>query len=66
MLPLVVVLGSRWGATGAAGAFLAGMIVFAIAWALIFVRIRPEDVQHPADIAEMSAEEETEAGVLVR
>jgi hypothetical protein len=42
------------------------MIVFAIAWALIFVRIRPEDVQHPADIAEMSAEEETEAGVLVR
>ena len=66
VLPLVVVLGSRWGATGAAGAFLAGMIVFAIAWALIFVRIRPEDVQHPADIAEMSAEEETEAGVLVR
>ena len=66
VLPLVIVLGSRWGATGAAGAFLAGMIVFAIAWALIFVRIRPEDVQHPADIAEMSAEEETEAGVLVR
>ena len=66
VLPLVVILGSRWGATGAAGAFLAGMIVFAIAWAFIFVRIRPEDVQHPADIAEMTAEEETEAGVLAR
>jgi O-antigen/teichoic acid export membrane protein len=66
VLPLVLILGSRWGATGAAAAFLAGMIVFAIAWALIFVRIRPEDVQHPADIAEMSAEEETEASVLIR
>ncbi len=29
VLPLVVILGSRWGATGAAGAFLAGMVVFA-------------------------------------
>jgi len=66
VLPLVLVLGSRWGATGAAGAFLAGMVVFALVWAVIFVRIRPEDVQHPADLAEMSAEEESEAGVLVR
>jgi O-antigen/teichoic acid export membrane protein len=66
VLPLVVVLGAEWGATGAAGAFLAGMVVFAIAWGLIFMRIRPEDVQHPADLAEMSAEEETEAGVLIR
>jgi len=66
VLPLVVVFGAEWGATGAAGAFLAGMVVFAIAWAAIFIRIRPEDVRHPADLAEMSAEEETEAGVLVR
>jgi len=66
VLPLVLVLGSRWGATGAAGAFLAGMVVFAVVWAVIFVRIRPEDVQHPAALAEMSAEEESEAGVLVR
>ena len=29
VLPLVVVLGSRWGATGAAGAFFAGMVAFA-------------------------------------
>ena len=66
VLPLVVVLGAEWGATGAAGAFLAGMIAFAVLWAAIFVRIRPEDVQHPAPIAEMAAEEETEAGMLAR
>ncbi|HUJ91574.1 MAG TPA: lipopolysaccharide biosynthesis protein [Gaiellaceae bacterium] len=66
VLPLVVVLGKEWGATGAAGAFLAGMVVFAIAWAAIFVRIRPEDVHQPADLGAMTAEEESEAGVLVR
>jgi O-antigen/teichoic acid export membrane protein len=66
VLPLVVVLGAEWGATGAAGAFLVGMIVFAIAWALIFFRIRPEDVQHPAPLEEMAAEEESEASVLAR
>jgi len=66
VLPLVVTLGAEWGATGAAGAFLAGMVAFAAIWFVIFLRIRPEDVQHPADLAEMSAEEETEAAVLVR
>jgi O-antigen/teichoic acid export membrane protein len=66
VLPLVVVFGALWGATGAAGAFLVGVVVFAVAWAFIFVRIRPEDVQHPAPIAEMAAEEESEAGALVR
>jgi len=66
VLPLVVVLGKEWGATGAAGAFLAGMVVFAVAWAVIFARIRPEDVHRPADLATMTAEEESEAGVLVR
>ena len=66
VLPLVIVLGSRWGATGAAGAFLAGSVVFALVWAVIFVRIKPEDLQHPAGLAEMAAEEETEAGVLAR
>jgi O-antigen/teichoic acid export membrane protein len=66
VLPLVLVLGTRWGATGAAGAFLAGMVVFALAWAVIFLRIKPDDVQQPADLAEMAAEEESEAGVLAR
>ena len=66
VLPLVIVLGKRWGATGAAGAFLAGMIVFALAWAVIFLRMKPDDVHQPAAIAEMEAEEESEAGVLAR
>jgi O-antigen/teichoic acid export membrane protein len=66
VLPLVIVLGSRWGATGAAGAFLAGMVVFALVWAVIFLRIKPEDVHQPAPIAEMAADEESEAGVLAR
>ena len=66
VLPLVVVLGSRWGATGAAGAFLVGMAVFALLWAAIFVRIRPDDVRQPAPLAEMAAEEEAEAGALAR
>jgi O-antigen/teichoic acid export membrane protein len=66
VLPLVVVLGSRWGATGAAGAFLAGAVAFALLWAAIFVRIKPEAVQHPAPFAEVAVEEEAEAAVLVR
>ena len=66
VLPLVIVLGSRWGATGAAGAFLVGMVVFALLWAAIFVRIRPDDVQQPAPLTEMAAEEQAEAGALAR
>ena len=66
VLPLVVVLGSRWGAGGAAGAFAVGMVVFAIVWAAVFVRIRPDDVQQPALLAEMAAEEQSEAGALAR
>ncbi len=66
VLPLVIVLGSRWGATGAAGAFLVGMVVFALLWAAIFVRIRPDDVQQPTPLTEMAAEEQAEAGALAR
>jgi O-antigen/teichoic acid export membrane protein len=66
VLPLVIVLGKRWGATGAAGAFLAGMVVFALVWAVIFLRMKPDDVQQPTPIAEMEAEEESEAGLLAR
>ena len=65
VLPLVVVLGSRWGAAGAAGAVLAGMCVFAVEWAVIFVRIRPEDVGPPAPLDEALADTESEAGALV-
>jgi O-antigen/teichoic acid export membrane protein len=66
VLPLVLVLGARWGAAGAAGAVLAGMCVFALAWAIIFARIRPEDVGPPASLDEALADVESETGALVR
>jgi O-antigen/teichoic acid export membrane protein len=65
VLPLVVVLGARWGATGAAFAMLAGACVFALVWAAIFVRIRPEDIQVvPVEPAALDVE--TEAATLLR
>jgi O-antigen/teichoic acid export membrane protein len=66
VLPLVLVLGARWGAAGAAGAVLAGMCVFALAWAIIFARIRPEDVGPPVPLGEALADVESETGALVR
>jgi O-antigen/teichoic acid export membrane protein len=39
LLPLVGVLGAKWGATGAGAAVLASSVVFAVAWAVLFVRI---------------------------
>jgi O-antigen/teichoic acid export membrane protein len=41
-IPLAVVLGARWGATGAAVAVLASALVFAAAWAVVLVRLRSE------------------------
>jgi hypothetical protein len=55
-----------WGATGAAGAVLAGVCVFAAMWAWIFVRIRPEDVGPPAPLEEAEADAEAEVGILAR
>jgi O-antigen/teichoic acid export membrane protein len=52
VLPLTVVLGAKWGATGAAFAVLAGMCVFAAMWAVIFLRIRPEDIRAMPVVAE--------------
>jgi O-antigen/teichoic acid export membrane protein len=52
MLPLTVVLGAKWGATGAAFAVLAGLCVFAAMWAVIFLRIRPEDIPAVPAVAE--------------
>jgi O-antigen/teichoic acid export membrane protein len=66
VLPLVVALGALWGATGAAIAVLAGMCVFAAMWAVIFLRIRPEDVRELPSLEEAEAEGEAEAGVLLR
>jgi len=42
LLPLVAVLGWKWGAAGAAVAVLASSVVFAAAWLVLFERIRHE------------------------
>ena len=42
LLPLAVVLGWQWGASGAAVAVLASSVVFALAWGVLFARIRRE------------------------
>jgi O-antigen/teichoic acid export membrane protein len=42
LLPLVVVLGVRWGATGAAAAILVSSVVFVAYWTVLFLRIRRE------------------------
>ena len=40
LIPLVAVLGSAWGATGAAVAVLASSVAFCAYWTLLFVRIK--------------------------
>jgi O-antigen/teichoic acid export membrane protein len=40
LVPLLVVLGSRWEATGAAGAVLIATVVFALVWAVLATRLR--------------------------
>jgi O-antigen/teichoic acid export membrane protein len=42
MIPLVVVLGREWGATGAAGGVLVSTVVFCLIWAVLFAQIRAE------------------------
>jgi O-antigen/teichoic acid export membrane protein len=42
LLPLVVVLGARYGVTGAAVAILVSTLVFALAWVVILARLRDE------------------------
>ena len=42
LLPLLLVFGSVWGATGAAVAMLAATIAFGLTWAILLVRLRRE------------------------
>jgi O-antigen/teichoic acid export membrane protein len=46
LLPLVVVLGAMYGATGAAIAVLAAAVTFAVLWLVLFLRVR-NDVLAP-------------------
>jgi O-antigen/teichoic acid export membrane protein len=47
LLPLAGILGWEWGATGAGAAVLASSVVFALTWAVLFVRIA-RDASLPA------------------
>jgi O-antigen/teichoic acid export membrane protein len=47
LLPLAGILGWKWGSTGAGAAVLASSVVFALAWAVLFVRIA-RDASLPA------------------
>ena len=51
LLPLVLVLGLRWGATGAAVALLVSSLVYALSWALLYLRIsrEPRPVPRPTE-----------------
>jgi O-antigen/teichoic acid export membrane protein len=40
LVPLLVVLGAEWGATGAAAAVLVSTVVFAAVWTFLLTRIR--------------------------
>jgi O-antigen/teichoic acid export membrane protein len=47
LLPLAIVLGWRWGAVGAAVAVLVSSAAFAVAWAVLYARIRREPAAPP-------------------
>ena len=53
LLPLIVILGSRWGATGGAAAVLGATIAFAGAWTVLLVRLRREHRGQALTDAEM-------------
>jgi len=42
LVPLVLVLGDRWGATGASFGVLAATVAFALAWVVLLFRLRRE------------------------
>ena len=65
ILPLVIVLGCYWGATGAAVAVLVGDVRVRGDVGVIFVRIEPDDVVQPRRRRGV-AQEEAEAEVLAR
>jgi lipopolysaccharide exporter len=46
LVPLIVLLGARWGATGAAAAVLASTVAFAVVWTWLVLRLRKELTSH--------------------
>jgi O-antigen/teichoic acid export membrane protein len=59
LLPLALPLGWVWGASGAAAAVLVASVAFAIAWAVLYARIRRE----PPPPAAVPLEPEVVAGI---
>jgi O-antigen/teichoic acid export membrane protein len=49
LVPLVLLFGDLWGATGAAGAVLAASVVFSIVWGVLVVRIARAHQTLPPD-----------------
>jgi O-antigen/teichoic acid export membrane protein len=47
LVPLIVVLGREWGATGAAVAVVVSTVVFAVVWTLLLVRVRRDPGSTP-------------------
>jgi O-antigen/teichoic acid export membrane protein len=45
LIPLILVMGAEWGATGAAGAVLVATIAFAVTWTVILLRLRRGPLQ---------------------
>jgi O-antigen/teichoic acid export membrane protein len=58
LVPLLVVFGAEWGATGAAGAVLVSTIAFAAVWTAIILRLRKE----PRRVTPTRAPSEVTAG----
>jgi O-antigen/teichoic acid export membrane protein len=54
LLPLVLVLGARWQATGAAVAYLAATCAFALTWVVLLARLRGRPLS-PAGAKELAA-----------
>ena len=48
LLPLVLVLGLEWGATGAAVALLVSSLAYALAWFVLYLRISRERQELPS------------------
>ena len=48
LVPLIVLFGSEWGATGAAGAVLVSTLAFAAVWTVIVLRLRKGPLVAPA------------------
>mgnify|MGYP003915521029 CR=1 FL=1 len=63
-LPLIAVFGAVWGASGAAGAVLVSIVVFAAVWIVLVLRIEPVDEPSPSAFDEELVAEGAEAGAL--